>query len=99
MKMLNCKGKRVRFTVQHKTVRGHVEDCVHQQESKNRWLVLQRLDFSESGLNPPVRFRVGYYVLSKDSKLVWARNSPIFRREALKALIQKAQSRKSFFEI
>jgi hypothetical protein len=97
MKVLNCIGKRVRFTVRKKTLYGTVRDCVHQRESTNKWLVLQKIDFSESSQKPPVRFRIGYYRITK-GKLVWARNSPIFVKKDFQSLMHKAQARDGFFK-
>lgn len=99
MHELNCKGNRVRYTDRNgKTVRGFVRDCVVQPQSKDRMLVFQRIDFSESGKKPPIRFRLGYYVVAKEKRhWVWARNSPIFLKTDLKSLMQKVQ-KQGFFE-
>jgi hypothetical protein len=100
MHELNWNGKRVSYTDRNgKTVRGYIRDCIVQAESKHKMLVFQRIDFSESGKKPPIRFRIGYYVMAKDkSHWVWARNSPIFNKKELNSLIHKARSRKGFFE-
>lgn len=100
MRKLSCKGKRVRYTDDSgQRLRGCVVDCVPQTASSNRKLVLQKIDFSESGKKPPIRFRIGYYVAAKDdSHWVWARNSPILLEKHLNSLIRKAKSKTGFFE-
>ena|ERR1700674_2393689 len=100
MLKLNCEGKRVSYTGRNgEKIRGHIRDCVVQTESKDRVLVFQRIDFSESDKEPPIRFRIGYYVVAKDkSHWAWARNSPIFLNKDLESLMQKAHSKKGFFE-
>jgi hypothetical protein len=98
MRELNCEGNRVSFTDSNgKKIRGRIRKCIVQAESKDRVFVFQRIEFSEAGKRPPIRFRVGYYVRAKDkSHWVWARNSPIFLNKDFKSLMQKVQSKKGF---
>jgi hypothetical protein len=83
------KGKAVKFT----WIRGVVRDCVIEEETtskgRRKVLVLQKIDFSECNARPPIRFRMGYY-MKNGKKWIWARNSPVFRKEHLRSLVKKA---------
>jgi hypothetical protein len=98
---LDCKGKIVRFgdKAGRRRVRGRVVDFVTQPESgyPRKCHVLQKIDFSESGSKHPIRFRVGHYMQSKAGRWIWARNTPIFHKKDLFALVTKAKNRKGFF--
>jgi hypothetical protein len=99
MRKLTLEGKRASYTNRNgKKVFGNHLEWIIQWESKTKALVLQKIDFSKSGEEPPIRFRIGYYRISKNGRLTWARNSPIFNKKDFDSLLHKARSRKGFFE-
>jgi hypothetical protein len=80
-----------------RTVKGTILECIEEEEDssvpgRKKKLVLQRIDFSESGLEPTIRFRVGYYV-SNGNKWIWTRSTPIMSQESLQSLWNQAHDK------
>jgi hypothetical protein len=96
--MAEWAGKSVSYqNASGRTITGTILDCIEQEEAssipgRRKRLVLQRIDFSESALEPAVRFRVGYYVRN-GRRWVWARNTPIMSQESLQSLWRQAHEK------